>query len=94
MDIYTQIKTIIFSFIYGMFFFFFLGLNYKFLIGNKKFLKILLTFLFTCVNVLLYFIILKKINYGVFHIYEVLAIVIGFWFCNLISFFIERKRKK
>ena len=94
MNIFVQIKTIIFSFIYGMFFCFFLGLNYKYIIGDRFFLKVILTFMFVVVNVLLYFIILKKINFGIFHIYEIIAIITGFLFYNLICFYVESKRKK
>jgi len=94
MNIIVQFKTIIFSFIYGIFFCFFLNLNYKYIVGNKKLLKILLTFMFIVVNVLLYFIILRKINFGIFHYYEILSIICGFMFVNLICHVIEKKRKK
>lgn len=93
MDIKTQINTIIFSFLYGVFFSIMLGLNYKYIIGSKKILGIIVTFLFIMVNVLLYFIILRKINFGIFHQYEVLFIVLGFIVQNILSKFIKCKIK-
>lgn len=94
MDIIVQIKTIIFSFLFGIFFSIMLGLNYKYITGSRKFLSIILTFMFVIVNVLLYFIIMKKINDGIFHQYEVLFIILGFLFENLIYRLVYKKLKK
>ena len=87
MNIKLQITTLLFSFLYGIFFSFFLSLNYKFIYSDKKILKTIISFL------LLYFIILKKINYGVFHVYEILMIILGFVLENLIVRFIANKKK-
>jgi len=94
MDIIVQIKTIIFSLFYGVFFSFFLGLNYKYITGSRKFFGFILTFMFIIVNVLLYFIVLRKINYGVFHYYEILSIIFGFILENLIYHLVYKKIKK
>ena len=93
MDISIQFKTIIFSILYGVFFSLMLSINYKYLIGNK-YLSIIVSLLFVIVNVLIYFIILKKINYGIFHPYEILCIVIGFIVENLLSHLVYKKIKK
>ena len=93
MNIKLQIKTLLFSFLYGIFFSFFLSLNYKFIYSDKKILKTIISFLFIIVCVLLYFIILKKINYGIFHVYEILMIILGFVLENLIVRFIANKKK-
>lgn len=93
MNIKLQITTLLFSFLYGIFFSFFLSLNYKFIYSDKKILKTIISFLFIIVCVLLYFIILKKINYGVFHVYEILMIILGFVLENLIVRFIANKKK-
>ena len=93
MNIKLQITTLLFSFLYGIFFSFFLSLNYKFIYSDKKILKTIISFLFIIVCVLLYFIILKKINYGIFHVYEILMIILGFVLENLIVSFCANKKK-
>lgn len=94
MDIKTQIIILGVSFFYGVFFSFFLSLNYKFIYSDKKSIKIIVSFLVVFVNVLLYFIILKKINYGIFHIYEILALIIGFIIENWFGSIIAKRLKK
>jgi len=78
MDLKTQIITLLFSFGYGFLFSFFLHINYKFIYNNKIFIKVITSFLFILINILMYFIILKKINYGIIHIYYLIVIIIGF----------------
>lgn len=91
MNIVLQIKTIVFSFLYGVFFSIMLGFNYKYIVGSRKLFSFFLSFLFVLVNVLLYFIILKKINFGVFHYYEILFIILGFVFENVLFKFLKCK---
>lgn len=85
MDIKIQLITLIFSFFYGIFFSIYLGINYKYIYSNKKIFKIIITFLVVITSVLLYFIILRKINNGILHPYHILALIIGFIFQNLIK---------
>ena len=94
MDIELQIITLVVSFFYGIFFSFFLSLNYKFIYSDKKFIKTIISFLVVIINVLLYFIILKKINYGVFHIYEIFSLILGFIIENWLSGLIAKRFKK
>ena len=94
MDIKIQITTLLVSFLYGIFFSLFLSLNYKFIYSNKKIIKTTISFLIVIVSVLLYFIILKKINYGIFHIYEILSIIFGFIIENWLSGIIAKRFKK
>lgn len=94
MSIDIQIKTILFSFVFGFIFSICLNFNYKYIIGKKKVLSPILTFLFVLVFTLLYFIILKNINYGIFHVYEIFCIFFGFLFENLMYGMVEKYRKK
>lgn len=94
MNIKLQIITLVFSFLYGIFFSFFLGLNYKFIYSDKKIFKTIISFLVVIISVLIYFIILKKINNGIFHIYEILCIILGFIFDNWIKGIIAKKFEK
>ena len=80
-----QIKSIVFSFLYGVFFSFLLNLNYKFIYYSKGILKILINIFFVVDNVFLYFIILRYINNGIVHFYFLLSLVIGYFSVNKVS---------
>lgn len=73
-----QIKSIIFSFIYGILFFFLTELNHKYLYNSKGIIKAIINTIYVLDNVLLYFLILKYINNGVLHYYFIISIIIGF----------------
>ena len=73
-----QIKSIIFSFLYGIFFSFVTNLNYKHIYYSKGILRIITNILFIFDNVLIYFILLRYINDGILHYYFLLSLVIGF----------------
>lgn len=73
-----QIKSIIFSFVYGAFFSVLLNLNYKFIYYSKGIIKLLINIFFIIDNVFLYFIILRYINNGIVHFYFILFIFLGF----------------
>ena len=77
MDLNIQLVTLLISFLYGIFFSICLDINYHFFRSGDKWYKILLSFVFIIVNVLLYFILLKKFNNGILHMYGVFAIIIG-----------------
>jgi len=94
MNIKLQLLTLMVSFIYGIFFSFFLSLNYKFIYSDKKIFKIIISLLIVIVSVLLYFIILKMINNGIFHMYEIFFIILGFIIENWISGIIAKKTHK
>ena len=88
-----QLKLILFSFLYGIFFSIFLKLNKKIVYNENKFIKIFSTILFIIVSVLLYFVILLKLNYAILHIYSLIMIVIGFILENIIELKIIEKNK-
>jgi len=82
MELGVQLQVLIFSFVYGVLFAYLLRLNYKFLFESKLFYKIIITVLFVFDNCLLYFLILRTINNGVFHIYFLILIVLGYLLGN------------
>lgn len=90
MDLQTQIITLTFSFFYGIFFAVFIGINYKIIYHDKKYIKLIGSFLIVLLGVLLYFIILRKINYAAFHPYCLLMLTIGF----CLEHFIVKRFKK
>ncbi len=80
MELSVQLQVLTVSFVYGILFSYLIKVQYRFLFDSKWFYKILLTFLFVFDNCLLYFLILRKINNGVFHIYFLFMLVIGYLF--------------
>jgi len=85
MSLEVQIQSLIYSFVFGVFFSYTVNLNYRYLFSSKKVFKIIMNLLFVLVHVLLYFILLRKINSGVLHIYFLLMIIFGFLFGNYYS---------
>lgn len=84
MSLDLQLKSLIISFIFGIFFSFNININYKFLYNEYKVIRFLFTFIFIICHVLLYFIILRKINNGYYHIYLIFSIILGFTLENII----------
>ena len=82
MELSIQLQVLTVSFVYGILFSYLLKLQYKFLFESTKFYKILITFLFVFDNCLLYFLILRAINNGIFHIYFLLVLILGFFVGN------------
>lgn len=82
MELGIQLKTLIFSFAYGILFSYLLKLNYKYLFDSKLVYKIIITILFVFNTCLLYFLGLRLINNGVFHVYFLLILIIGYLFGN------------
>lgn len=79
MDAKTQIIVLLFSYIYGFFFFYLAYLNKKIINSKQKIYRSLITILFMYNIVLLYIIIIFKINNGKFHPYLFIMIILGFY---------------
>ena len=77
-----QIITFIFSFVFGVIYFYLVKLNYYINNKNKGFIKYLNNCVFTLDIVLLYVIINYKINDGYFHIYFIIILVLGYILAN------------
>lgn len=82
MELAIQLQVLIVSFVYGILFSYLIKLQYKFLFDSKLFYKIVITSLFVFDNCLLYFLILRFINNGIFHIYFLFSLIIGYIFGN------------
>lgn len=78
MSLNTQIFTVVISFLYGIFFSITMNLAHKIIYSKKIIIKILFTFTFVLIHSLVYFNVLLRINYGIIHLYGILAIIIGF----------------
>ena len=80
MELSVQLQVLTVSFVYGILFSYLVKIQHRFLFDSKRFYKLLITFLFVFDNCLLYFLILRKINNVVFHIYFLLMLLIGYLF--------------
>ena len=78
MNLIIQIKSLLFSFLYGIFFSIFFRINTKYLYYEKIATRIIISFLFSIDMALLYFIIIKEINSGIIHPYFIGMIILGF----------------
>lgn len=85
----TQIYTLLFSFVFGIFFGFLVKINYFFLNNSNRIIKVLFTFAFVTLFTLIYFIILQKLNSGIIHIYYFIMLILGF----CLEQFIEKRIK-
>ena len=93
-DIDKQILTIIVSFIFGIVFSIQVSLNYKYIYTKNYLYKIIFTLAFIMTNTFLYFIILRKTNNGILHIYGILSILFGYFAEMFIKSIIVKKIKK
>ena len=77
MILIIQIKSLAFSFLYGIFFAFTYKINYKYLMSGMKVFKLILSLFFIFDHILLYFILLSQINNGILHLYFLFTFVLG-----------------
>lgn len=91
MNLKTQIISLVFSFVFGGLFSFFVNINYKFLFLKSKIYQILLTIVFVVFNGLIYFFLLKMINNGIIHSYFYIMIFLGFYLFFPITKVFRRK---
>lgn len=89
MELSIQLQVLTVSFVYGILFSYLVHMQYRFLFESKRFYKIIITMLFVFDNSLLYFLILKTINHGIFHIYFFFLLVLGYLFGN----YLVKKKK-
>ena len=82
MALSIQLQVLIVSFLYGILFSYLLKMQYQFLFETTFIYKISITILFVMDNCLLYFLILKIINHGMFHLYFLFSLILGFLFGN------------
>lgn len=78
MDYKIQLLSFAFSFLYGLFFYYTGFFNYHFIKKSPILLQYLISFVYILDIVLLYILILYKINYGVVHVYFLIFLFLGF----------------
>lgn len=90
MSLDIQIYTILISFFFGIYFFFFLRLNKKLIFHKNKIISFLSTFIIFIINTIFYFWIIFIINNGIFHIYEIICLLLGY---NISKYLIDNHFK-
>ena len=99
MNSYTQLFIIIISFIYGIGFYLLAKYNQWITKNLSTFLKYIVTFIFILDVVIIYIYIIYQINSGIFHIYFLLSmllgyIMIGYFYQNIVKLCQKIKNKK
>ena len=77
MTLILQIKILLLSFIYGIFFKFTFNISKKILLHNNKLFKTIINLLFMIDHALIFFIIIRKINNSILHIYCFPIFILG-----------------
>lgn len=77
-DCWVQLFTLSVSYLFSFLFYYLYKLNYIIIKNKKRFYQSLITILFMYNIVLIYIILIYKINNGIFHIYFFIMIILGF----------------
>ena len=78
MDLIIQIQSLLVSLVFGICFSYLVRMQYKYLFESKLYIRISLTFLLVLDCFLLYFLVLRIINDGIFNNYFGIMLVIGY----------------
>jgi len=90
----VQISGLFFSLLYGFLYSLFVSLNHKMIYETKKYIKIASSLVIILIGVLGYFIILKNITSGAFHVYFVFALLLGSFLESTLYRYLAKKFKK
>lgn len=100
MDAYTQVYLISLSYLYGAIFYLLAKYNLLITKNLSTFLKYVITFIFIIDIVIIYIYLVYKVNKGIFHIYFLLSMFLGYLTIykllpNIVKFcqIIKNKRK-
>lgn len=94
MDLSIQIKSIVLSFLFGMFFNFNFNFFYYILFTKYKLLNVITNFVFCISMFSVYFYLLYLVNNGIIHVYFFIAMLLGFLVYNKKSVKLRVKWKK
>lgn len=93
MDYKIQLLSFLFSFLFGIFFFITNYFNKKLITNKRMFFQYIITFLYIINIVLFYILILYKINRGVFHIYFLIMVLLGYLFATWLEKYVKKSVK-
>lgn len=80
-----QFQLILFSFLFGIFFFFLYKISNKAIYCKNIYFRIINTFSFVMGSTLIYFFGIEKICDGILHPYSLLVIIVSFCISNIIA---------
>lgn len=92
MNVKIQILSMIISFLYGILIFVTNKVNRK-LNSSSFILKLLIDTLYVFIIVILYIIIMYKVNNGIFHIYFIILMLIGYVLMSNVVKFLNNRLK-
>ena len=79
MSSYVQLLSIIFSIFFGILFSLLTILNFKIINNLKKLWKHIITLIYVFDMIIIYIIIIYKLNNGYFHLYFIIMVVISYF---------------
>ena len=85
MDLSIQIKTLLFSLLFGFVFNIFVTLLNKFIYNKNKIIQIVSTLILTLFSTIIYFAILQKLNEAIIHPYFLFMFILGFSLSNVVK---------
>lgn len=80
-----QIVSLLFSFLFGIIFYYLTRVNYKLIENLRKLYANIITIVFTLDMVLIYSVLIYRINNGYYHIYFLSLVLLGFLLALLYS---------
>ena len=84
MSLKIQIYSVLYSFLFGIYFSYILKLFKKYIYNNNIIIKTVSNLVIVIINSFIYFIGINKINNGILHPYTFIKLILGFYFIDII----------
>ncbi len=84
MSLKIQIYSVLYSFLFGIYFSYILKLFKKYIYNNNIIIKTVSNLVIVIINSFIYFIGINKINNGILHPYTFITLILGFYFIDII----------
>lgn len=84
MSLKIQIYSVLYSFLFGIYFSYILKLFKKYIYNNNIIIKTVSNLVIVIINSFIYFIGINKINNGILHPYTYITLILGFYFIDII----------
>ncbi len=84
MSLKIQIYSVLYSFLFGIYFSYILKLFKKYIYNNNIIIKTVSNLVIVIINSFIHFIGINKINNGILHPYTFITLILGFYFIDII----------
>ena len=84
MSLKIQIYSVLYSFLFGIYFSYILKLFKKYIYNNNIIIKTVSNLVIVIINSFIYFIGINKINNGILHPYTFITLILGLYFIDII----------